>query len=406
MRYSYSSLESFKNCALQFKYKYIDKLTPPIKTTIEAFMGSMVHLALEKLYSDLKYNKLLTLEQLLDFYHKSWTTNFDPTSTEIVKKEFTEQNYKSLGSDYLTTYYNNYKPFDEGKTLGLEVMLNFSLYDEVSKKSYSMIGFIDRLTLLSNNHISIIDYKTNNTPKTQEEVDNDSQLALYSIAIKEKYPFVEKIDLCWHFLSAGIKQISSRTPQALELLKKQTIQTIKEIEACMEKNDFVARPSALCDWCSYKSICPLKSHDILINKLQLSENEYLKEEGVFLVNKYLEVSNSRKSFLEKTDFELERLKQAILSYSKKNNIERIFGSTHSLLIKHYSSYKIPLKDTEERKQLEALLKESDFWPMLSELSYISLFNFLKQDFFEDAFKKKILNFLKQDTITKLYLNKK
>ncbi|MDD4050024.1 MAG: PD-(D/E)XK nuclease family protein [Candidatus ainarchaeum sp.] len=404
MRYSHSSMETFRNCPLQFKYKYIEKVDIPIKNNIEAFMGSMVHNTLEKLYTDLKYNKLLSLEEVLDYYNKSWTDNFSFDKVEIIREGYTEENYKSLGQDYLKNYYNTYKPFNQGKTIGLEMQVNISLYDKERQKTYDLIGYIDRLSLVSDNHIEIIDYKTNNSAKTQQEVDVDKQLALYSIAIKEKFPFVEKIDLCWFFLSAGIKQVSTRTVDDLEKLKQETIEIIREIEDSKQKNNFPGKPSALCDWCAFRSICPFKAHDVITKNLP--ENEYLKEEGVFLVDKYQEFTEKKKALLEKIDPEIEKLKEAIINYSKKNNLEKLFGKEKSLIVKEYSSFKIPEKKSKEREELEALLKENNFWPLVSDLSYIEISNLIKNGFFESSFKEKLLKYLKEEKINRLYLNKK
>jgi len=282
--------------------------------------------------------------------------------------------------------------------------INISLYDKEKQKTYDLIGYIDRLSLVSENHIEIIDYKTNNTAKTQQEVDIDKQLALYSIAIKEKFPFIEKIDLCWFFLSAGIKQVSTRTVEDLDKLKKETIEIIREIELSKEKNNFPGKPSALCDWCSYRSICPFKSHDVKTK--ELPENEYLKEDGVVLVNKYQEMTEKKKALVDKIDPEIEKLKEAIIIYSKENNLEKLFGKDKSLLVKEYSSYKIPDKKSKEREILENLLKENNFWPFVSDLSYIELSKLIRSDFFNESFKSKLLDFVKEEKIHRLYLNRK
>jgi len=404
MRYSHSSLETFRNCPLQFNYKYVEKIQIDLKKNMEAFMGSMVHDTLEKLYTDLKYKKLLSLEELLIFYNNLWKENYSTETVEIIREGYTELQYKSLGEEYLTNYYNTYKPFNQGKTIGLEMQVNLSLYDKERDKTYNLIGFIDRLSLVSENHIEIIDYKTNISPKTQEEVDIDKQLALYSIAVREKFPFVERIDLCWYFLSVGIKQVSSRTDLELEMLKEETIKTIREIEDSVEKDNFPGKPSALCNWCSYRSVCPFKAHDEKLKKL--SENEYLKEEGFFLVNKYQELTNLKKNLTQDVDIQLEKLKDAIITYSKKNNFEKIFGSDKAILVREYDSIKLPEKGTIKRDSLEKLVKENNFWESLSDLSYIQISNLLKDDFFSKDFKEKLLNYINQNKIYRIYLNKK
>ncbi|MCK9293115.1 MAG: PD-(D/E)XK nuclease family protein [archaeon] len=406
MKYSHSSMETFRNCPLQFKYNYIIKPDITIKKNIEAFMGSMVHDSLEKLYKDLKYNKLNSIEEIVDYYNSIWKENYSLDEVEIIRKGYTEENYRSLGEKYLIEYYNRYRPFDEGKVLGLEIKININLYDSLKEKNYEIIGYIDRLTLLDDNHIEIGDYKTNNAAKTQQEVDIDKQLALYAIAIKQSYPFVEKIDLSWYFLSAGIKQVSSRTNLQLEALKKEVIETIREIEEAKEKDKFDAKPSALCDWCSYRSICPYKSHDLLDTLPPLPENKYLKEKGVFLIDKYDELTEKKKILTKEVDKDLEDLKEAIIVYSKKNNLDKLFGTNKNLLIRSYDSIKLPEKDSKKREELELLIKNNNFWEFFSDLSYIKISNLLKEDFLSSDFKKEILKYISLDKIYRLYLNKK
>jgi len=60
--YSHSRISTFENCPYQYKLKYIDRKKPEISTTIEAFMGSMVHEALEDLYKKKKFKKRVAKE--------------------------------------------------------------------------------------------------------------------------------------------------------------------------------------------------------------------------------------------------------------------------------------------------------------------------------------------------------
>ena len=66
--YSHSRLGTFEQCKLKYKFHYIDKIKVEGEDTVEAFMGALVHETLEKLYKDLKYSKLCTKEELLDFF--------------------------------------------------------------------------------------------------------------------------------------------------------------------------------------------------------------------------------------------------------------------------------------------------------------------------------------------------
>lgn len=59
MIYSHSRLETFENCKLKFKYKYLDKIIPEIPKGIEAHLGTMVHETLEWLYKKVMEKKFL-----------------------------------------------------------------------------------------------------------------------------------------------------------------------------------------------------------------------------------------------------------------------------------------------------------------------------------------------------------
>ena len=116
--YSHSQLATYETCPQKYKLSYIDKIEVETEG-IEAFMGSRVHEVLEKLYRDLKVTKLNTVEELLDFYHQSWEKNWNDL-VQIVRKDYSAEEYRRLGEKCIVDYYKRYYPFDHGKTLGLE----------------------------------------------------------------------------------------------------------------------------------------------------------------------------------------------------------------------------------------------------------------------------------------------
>ena len=126
--YSHSQLSTYENCPYQYKLSYIQKIKIDTEG-IEAFMGSRVHDVLEKLYRDLKMTKLNTLEELIDFYHQCWEKNWSET-VQIIRKEYSAGDYRSLGEKCITDYYKHYYPFDQGRTLGLEETIYFPLEEE------------------------------------------------------------------------------------------------------------------------------------------------------------------------------------------------------------------------------------------------------------------------------------
>jgi putative RecB family exonuclease len=121
--------------------KYVDRVKTEIEQSIEAFLGSRVHETLEKLYRDLGYQKVNTLEELFEFFHDEWNKNWDD-SIVIVKEEYGPDNYLKMGEKFITDYYNKYKPFDQGRTVSLEERILIKLDDS---GNYKLQGFIDRV---------------------------------------------------------------------------------------------------------------------------------------------------------------------------------------------------------------------------------------------------------------------
>jgi putative RecB family exonuclease len=403
MIYSHSRIESFKNCPLQFKYNYIIKPDIVKKQSIEAFLGSLVHETLEKLYTDLKFKKLNTLEELIDYYYKLWEENFDKEKIEIVRNQYSIDSYKEKGVDHITNYYNKYKPFDQDQTIGIELKVLIDLKSD-SGEIYTLQGFIDRLSMINEEHFQIHDYKTNNRPKTQEEIEKDKQLALYSIAIRRMYPQVQKIDLIWHFLDSNIDMKCTKTKEDLEDLKKEIIHSIESIIKAIEENNFPAKPSVLCNWCAFKEICPMRAHSQKVKKLP--ENEFLNEDGVKLVDNYEKLNTLKKDLTKDIDKKLEQLKEAILKYSKENNLKVIEGSNKKLIIKEYDSIKLPSTYSQERKELNTLIKDLNLWNELSDLSYSKISQALKYNMFSNEFKNRLKVYIKECKIQRFYLNKK
>ncbi len=217
--YSHSKLSTFEQCPNKYKLHYIDKVETEAEQSIEAFLGSRAHETLEKLYRDLDYQKKNTLEELLIYLNSQWKKNWTK-SIIIVKEEYNQDNYRKMAEKYITDYYKRYDPFTKGKTISIEDRILINL-DESG--DYKLQGFIDRLTETKDGYYEIHDYKTNSRLPLPQYIENDRQLALYSIGVKKRYPDVKDVRLIWHFLKFDKEIDSTRTDKELENLKKNTI---------------------------------------------------------------------------------------------------------------------------------------------------------------------------------------
>ena len=356
--YSHSQLSTYETCPHKYRLAYIDKIEVETEG-IEAFMGSRVHDVLEKLYRDLKMTKLNTLEELLTFYHQTWEKNWSET-VQIIRKEYSAEDYHRLGEKCITDYYKRYYPFDQGKILGLEENIFFPLGEE---KGYWIRGVVDRLALADDSILEIHDYKTSNRLPTQEEVNTDRQLAFYQMGVGDRWKDIRGIRLIWHYLFFDREIQSSRTSEELQRLCQDTIELVRKIESDRE---LLPKESPLCAWCNYQGYCPKRKH--LIFAGNLPPNEYLQEEGVTLVNRYVELKEKKRVWNEEMDAELAKVEDALYAYALREEVDAIFGSDHVAKIRTEIKEKYPLKGDPNRKALDEFIKKAGKWMEVSDLN--------------------------------------
>lgn len=367
--YSHSRISTYKTCPMKFKFQYIDHIKTDDKG-IEAFMGSRVHDSMEKLYNELKF-KVLSLEEVLNFYDETWEKNFND-KVVIVRKDRTAEDYKNCGRKCIEDYYKKYYPFDQGKVIGNEIPVKVAL-DAGGK--YQMQGYIDRLVQNSDGSYEIHDYKTNSKLPEQKDMDKDRQLALYHIGISQKWNDVKEVELVWHYVVFDKEIRSRRTKGQLEDLKQEYIRFIDEVEA---EERFEPRVSNLCGWCSYQEICPTTKHPKKMEELPV--NEYKKDPGVKLVKKYSEFEQEKdglKTKIKGIDVEQNKIKEAAIEFATKEDISIIDGPDAVLKVDIKEEVKGPTKtkDPEQTENLKQLLIKEN---KLEEVAAVSNADLIKK----------------------------
>ena len=383
---------------MKYEFRYI-KQKESVFDTVEAFMGSRVHESLEKLYKDLQMSILLTLEELLSFYNGIWEKNWND-DVHIIKQEYTQDDYRRKGEQCLKDFYKRYTPFNQDRTVGLEKSFRFDLNDK-----YTIFGIIDRIAKTDDGTFVIHDYKTSNTLPTQEQIDADRQLSIYRLGVKSLWPDVKEIKLVYHYLTFNEELSLSRckTQEDDKELKEELLELIKGIEATEE---FPAESSVLCGWCEYQMYCPKRKHLFKIDSFpeDLFQQEQ-EDDGVRLVNEYANLY-LKKEIIEQN---IEEIKERIIQYAKKENLEAINGSNYKIYVKSKIEESFPRKDDPERKELEEFLKESGKWEEVSILWISSIIEQLKSGKWNPQFINKVKSFQigkENNWVSKPYKRKK
>ena len=236
--FSYSQLNSFETCPLQYKYLYVLKI--PTLPTASASFGTTIHKTLQDFYSKFIKNKKINKIILIEIYKKLWI----PVG---YSSKAHEDRMKKEGEKILNNYFDKYHNLSLN-ILGLEKLFKIKISEDIF-----LTGKIDRIDKLNKNEIEIIDYKTGKKP-SERELTKSLQLTIYALAAHDKNLFNKKfvdINLTFYYLQTQEKITLKKNEEDLIKTKENVIEMVEEIK----KNQFPANPGKHCDFCSFKIIC-------------------------------------------------------------------------------------------------------------------------------------------------------
>ena len=236
--FSYTQLESYVRCPLQYKYQYILKV--PTSPTASLSFGDTIHRTLQYFYQEFARDKSVGLPKLLSIFKTAWTPigYSSKDHEERMKKEG-----EKLLKIYIEKFHN--KSLD---ILGLEKLFKIKI-----GKDIFITGKIDRIDKKPDGSIEIIDYKTGKQPK-ESELKKSFQLSIYAIAATDPGLYNKKlsqVDLTFYYLQTPEKISFKRNSEDLANTKEEIFEIVSDIR----KNDFTPRPGPWCDFCAFKMIC-------------------------------------------------------------------------------------------------------------------------------------------------------
>lgn len=239
-----SSINTFKQCPLRFKYSRIDRLPePPSEASL---LGNFVHEVLEVLYA--------TDPDMRD----------QQTARNIARKIWDDKYVMEVEGYVHPTAFNNFrwnawfcienlwkveKP-TETELDGIEFELNGSV------EGVQLKGFIDRFTVdETDGKIVISDYKTGKVPAAKWEEDKFFQLSVYAaLMLSMGIGEAKRLDLI--YLKKPVVLSRQVTTKRIEDATQVILKTKEGIDHRCETGNFEPVKSTLCNWCAFKSACP------------------------------------------------------------------------------------------------------------------------------------------------------
>ena len=237
---------SFTDCPLAFRLRTIDRLPEP--SSPHAVKGTLVHAALEGLIWNHPPGAR-TPEAAAGELDAAWTRlQSDP---ELVGLGLDDDEAAELRSDAaaLVDRYFELEDPDGVRAVGVELLL------EADLGPLRLRGIIDRLDLTEDGELVVVDYKTGRAPGPRYEHGRLTGVHLYALLCERvlgKAPVAVRL----LHLRDPVTITAAPSRQTLRAQRQRTVAIWQAIERACERDDFRPRPSPLCRFCHFQSLCP------------------------------------------------------------------------------------------------------------------------------------------------------
>ncbi len=241
-----SKVSKFTDCALAFRFSAIDRLPEPPSPHL--LKGTLVHGALERLFWELPRGgrSAAAARKALD---AAWEALENGPEAEGL--EFSSDEREAFVRDawVLVEGYLKLEDPDTVDAAGVELLL------EAEVGGVMLRGIIDRLDVTPGGDLVVVDYKTGRVPSEIQERHRLGGVHFYAL-LCEKVLGVRPALVRLMYLREPLVIETAPSDQALRGLKQRTAAVWAAIERSCAAEDFRPKPGPLCDWCSFRSLCP------------------------------------------------------------------------------------------------------------------------------------------------------
>jgi len=240
-----SRASDFKICPQLFKFRTIDRLPEP--TTVYQARGTTAHLALERLY-DLPAPER-TPGALSELFREAWTEMRGSEEFTHLFESIEEE--RRWGIESLSLLLNYFTLEDPTNVAPLDRELD--MLEDLG--GITIRGILDRIDELPNGSLVITDYKSGKAPPERYALPAFFALKIYALLIKKQFGRTP-VEVRLLYLNGPTMYRLAIEDRQLEAMDRQLRALWGAIDRAIERNDFPPRPGRLCDWCSFKDMCP------------------------------------------------------------------------------------------------------------------------------------------------------
>jgi RecB family exonuclease len=228
VRFSFTRLETYRRCPLQYKFRY--QLRLPGQPRPGTRLALALHAALATFYRDRR--PVPWPDDLLAAFDAQWPA------------ELTERDVRAMdeGRALLVDYFRR-----QGDTWPQVRLIEEAFRLELGR--YTLVGTLDRVDELPDGTLQIVDYKTARTPP---QMPDTFQLDVYQLGLAAKAgTLAERI--VFEYLRHGLQQVVEVDDRNL----RRTLERVESVVTAVESDDELApQPGDHCRRCDYVPYCP------------------------------------------------------------------------------------------------------------------------------------------------------
>jgi DNA helicase-2/ATP-dependent DNA helicase PcrA len=236
MRFSASGIKMYEDCPLKFKYSYVLRIPTPQKTFFQ--VGTDVHAVYEQMSKLKMQGELPSVSIARELLDSRW----EPSGFSSETQE--HQEYDRM--QRMLDFWINFEIANPNETVEVEEWFDLNL--DGSKFG----GYIDRIDRTPDGDYIVIDYKTNKTPYPKKKLSEDVQIALYCLAVKEKYGRLP-VQAGHMYVNPDVAEI--RLVDVSEEGVGTVIERVRKIVDRILVEDFEVTEEPNCRFCDYRGIC-------------------------------------------------------------------------------------------------------------------------------------------------------
>jgi ATP-dependent exoDNAse (exonuclease V) beta subunit len=233
-RLSASAIERYERCPLSYKLALEWRL--PEEPAANMQYGAAMHSALHAYFDTVRKGRQMSAEEVIQYF-------LDEFRKAKIDDALQRQLYERDGTQQLQTFLESHEAIPHGRV----AMLEHTFQQKIA--GTDIIGRIDRIDESDDGYV-VVDYKTGN-PKSQDLADKSLQLSIYALAMPVSKPVKA---LIFQNMADNTAIVTKRSPESLRKAEAKIATAAQGIA----EGQFEPREGNHCNWCGYRSICPVK----------------------------------------------------------------------------------------------------------------------------------------------------